>query len=215
MEDVTPQGVAAALQRTVPVSMDSHGGCPLVSILEYPELPNSSDSETDPNELLEVEPMVKLSVPSSGGAIPWVCSVCVAPLASGVALYRHLRNVHLVLWSYTCHSCENKFKNLHELSSHRSNTHHRKRVSYTQCDYKMTTPAKMHQHVRCHTSGVRCETCGKGYPTLSEMLCHQHLHDQREEYPCPHCELFYHTKLAFSVHIRGKHGDGYSMELTL
>ncbi len=67
----------------------------------------------------------------------------------------------------------------------------------------------MHQHIRSHTTGVKCVTCGKGFPTITEILRHQHLHNDYEEFVCQDCDLVYHMRAALNIHWVGKHGPGY------
>ena len=85
-------GVAAA-PPPLTVSLVSQGGRLLAAVLEYPDLPDSLDENTDPDILLESENKeVQVNMPSSSKAIPWECLVCEDDLPSGVALYRHLRS---------------------------------------------------------------------------------------------------------------------------
>ena len=99
--------------------------------------------------------------------------------------------------------------NLHELSSHHLNHHHVKIISCKHCQFYFTTKAKMCQYVRSHTTGVKCTTCGKGFATITEILRHQHLHDEWEEFLCQDCDSVYHTRAALNIHWVGKHGPGY------
>ena len=127
-----------------------------------------------------------------------------------MALYHHLRSQHPSQKPYSCWDCEHCFNNLCELSSHKSN--HVRSVACKHCSYRVTTKAKMYQHVWTHTSGVKYTICGKGFATITEMLYHQHLHDERELFPCDECELVYHMRAALIVHQRGKHGPGFPCE---
>ncbi len=63
--------------------------------------------------------------------------------------------------------------------------------------------------MRSHTTGVKYAMCGKGFPTITEMLRHQYLHDDHEEFACQDCDLVYHMRAALNIHWVGKHGPGY------
>ncbi len=129
-----------------------------------------------------------------------------------MALYRHLCGQHPIDRLYVCDDCSHSFNNLKELSSHHSRVHCPKKVSCTQCDYSTTMKAKMHQHIRQHT-GVPCSKCGHHFPTLSDMLHHEYLHDQRDTFEYSSYDTVYHTRDALRVHITGKHGNGYKCSL--
>ena len=126
-----------------------------------------------------------------------------------MALYRHLRSKHPDERPYTCHDCMHTFNNLRELSSHCSNHHWVRSVLCKYCQYHSTTKVKMWQHVCSHTTGVKCATCGKGFATITEMLRHQPLHNEREEFTCQDCDSMYHTRAALNIHHVGKYSPGY------
>ncbi len=54
-----------------------------------------------------------------------------------------------------------------------------------------------------------CDRCGKGFPTVTELLRHTHLHDEREEFECTQCGAVYYKSASLNVHVTGKHGAGY------
>ncbi len=192
------------------VTLLSRGGRPLMSVPEYPDLPNSSDEQTDPDTLLETKDRgIQVVIPTSSRAIPRECPVCNNDLPSGMALYRHLRSKHPDERPYTCYNCMHTFTNLRELSSHCSNHHQVRSVSYKHCQYHSTTKAKMWQYVCSYTKGVKCATCGKGFATITEMLQHQYLHDEREEFTFQDCDSVYYTRAALNIHCVGKYGPGY------
>ncbi len=103
-------------------------------------------------------------MPVSSRAIPQECLICEDDLPSGMALYRHLRGHHLEQGLYMCCDCDHRFNNLCKLSSHHLNHHCVKIVSCKYCQFHSTTKAKMHQHVRSHTTGVKYATYGKDSP---------------------------------------------------
>ena len=184
-----------------------------MSVPEYPEFPDSEKEDTDPDTLLVEEVMPAVPIVSSGQLILRKCPVCDIQLVSGIVLYRHLHRQHPMDKLYICDDCTHSFNNLKELSSHCSRVHHPKKVSCTQCDYSMTRKAKMHQHIRQHTQGVPYTKCGCHFPTLPDILHHEHLHDQRDTFECSSCDAVYHTRDALRVHITGKHGNGYKCSL--
>ncbi len=106
----------------------------------------SSAHDTDVDDLMELENVASVRMPTSGQAKPCKCPVCDQQLSSGLALECHLKSQHLISKMYTCPSCDVHFNNPCELSSHQSNVHTQK-VSCTQCAYRMVSRAKMRQHV--------------------------------------------------------------------
>ncbi len=77
--------------------------------------------------------------------------------------------------------------------------HHLKRVSCKQCDYVATSKAKMRQHIRQHMTGLACSKYDKSFPTLSEVIRHEQLHEERVVvFECDNCDLVYHTQSAFT-----------------
>ncbi len=105
-------GAAAALP-PLTVALVSWGGRQLAAVPEYPDLPDLSDENTNPNMLLEMENKeVQVNIPISSRAIPQECPVCEEDLPCGMALYRHLRSQHPEQKLYQCHDCEHQFNNL-------------------------------------------------------------------------------------------------------
>ena len=119
-----------------------------MSVPEYPDLPNSSDEQTDPNTLLDTEDRgIQVVMPTSSRAIPREYPVCNNDLPSGMALYRHLRSKYPEERPYTCYDCVHTFNNLRELSCHHSNHHRVRSVSCKHCQYCTMTKVKMRQYV--------------------------------------------------------------------
>ncbi len=125
---------------------------------------------------------------NAGQAILRTCLVCDIALPSGMALYRHMRSVHPHDKPYSCKDCTSVYNNLKELSSHQSNIHCAALVSCSRCDYTSISKAWMQQHVRRHTTGFICQKCSKGFPTLTELSRHKHLHDAYETFMCDQCD---------------------------
>ncbi len=136
--------------------------------------PTQDHVDADPDTLLVAEEEAHPPLTHKGEAIPRICPVCQMDLPSGMALFHHLWAQHPMDRPYSCDTCGHTFNNLKELSSHRSNMHKAKKVSCTRCDYATTTKAKMRQHVRTHMTGALRPQCGCSFPTLPEMLRHEH-----------------------------------------
>ena len=95
-------GVAVA-PPPLTVALVSRSRRPLAAVLEYPDLPNSLDENTDTDILLESENKeVQVNMPFSSKAKPRECPVCEDDLPSGMALYRHLRSRHPEQRPYQC-----------------------------------------------------------------------------------------------------------------
>ena len=58
----------------------------------------------------------------------------------------------------------------------------------------------MRQHVQRHTTGFVCQKCGKGFPTLTELARHEHLHDTRKTFKCDQCDSEYYTVASLRIH---------------
>ncbi len=99
------------------------GGCLLVSVLEYPQLLDSDNDQTDPKTLMDQDVLAESVLPTSSQAVPCSCPVCDIGLPSGMVLYCHLCAVHPEEHPYECDDCQHTFNNLRELSSHQLNTH--------------------------------------------------------------------------------------------
>ncbi len=114
VQDLSHLGVA------VPPQASRRRGCPAASIPEYQCQPDLDHTNTDPEELLEVQNMasVRMPIPHAGTAIPQVCPVHALNVSSGIALYHHLKAQHPNDHPYTCNDCNNSYNNLKELSSH-------------------------------------------------------------------------------------------------
>ena len=140
---------------------------------------DSDWSDTDPESLLTEEATANVPALGTGEAILHMCPVCKANLTSGMALFWHLRSEHPEEKPYACDDCQHHFNNLKELSSHHLNIHRRCKVSCNQCTYRTTMKAKMRQHICIHTGGIPCLQCGHSFPMLTEMLWHEHLHNER------------------------------------
>ncbi len=181
------------------------------SIPEYLRQPDSDHTDTDLEELLEVQTTasVRLPIPNAGTAIPRVRPVCALNVSSGMVLYHHLKAQHLNDHPYMCNDCNNSYNNLKELSSHLSTVHHGKFVNCIQCDYTATSRAKMYQHIWRHMQGLLCRKCSKSFPTLTELSQHEYLHNPRDTFTCKYCDTEYLTSASLHIHVVGKHGVGY------
>ena len=85
--DAPDEAPMAAALPPPSVTLLSQGGRPLMSVPEYPNLPNSSDEQTDPDTLLETEDRgIQVVMPTSSRAIPRECPVCDDDLPSSMAL---------------------------------------------------------------------------------------------------------------------------------
>ncbi len=71
----------------------------------------------------------------------------------------------------------------------------------------------MQQHVRINTGYILCPQCGHSFPTLSDMLHHEHLHDECTTFECSQCDLVYYTLNSLYIHQIGKHSKGYICEM--
>ena len=139
-EDLSHLG-AAAPSHCCPDS--KRRGYPLASILEYPNHLDSDRTDTDPEELMSAETHARQLIPHAGQVIPRKCLVCDVSLVSGMALFRHLQQVHPHDRPYNCKDCASSYNNLKELSLHRSNFYHASTVLGSHCEYSCISKAKM------------------------------------------------------------------------
>ncbi len=149
-DDENPvEGAAAAVpdQPALPPPLCKSGGQPLTKASEYPQYRDSSDSDTDPDTLLDAQPSAHPPIQNAGVSIPRTYPVCKLDVESGMALYCHLHSQHPEVHLYPCDHCGGVFNNIKERSSHCSNMHHPKMVSCKECDYVATSRVKMQQHI--------------------------------------------------------------------
>ncbi len=57
-----------------------------------------------------------------------------------------------------------------------------------------------------------CQLCGRAFPTITLLLHHEHLHQERSVYNCSTCGAEYHTKASLWIHHIGKHGDSFKCD---
>ncbi len=143
---------------------------------------------------MEQENVANLRIPVSGKPRPRLCLVCEERLVSGLALERHLKSRHPLSRTYVCGSCDSSFNNSRELASYCSNMHSRQKVFCKKCMYKTVSKAKMRQHIRMHTNGLKCKKCDKHFPSLSSLIIYERLHiSVRPDFDCELCDMTYKT----------------------
>ncbi len=207
--DLSHLGAATLPILPLPCPEATRKGRLLTSVPEYPRMADSDHIDIDPNEIIHTEIRIRPPIVNAGCVIPWLCLVCQVEVESGMALYRHMCATHPYDKPYSCHDCGAKYNNLKELSLHHSNVYRSSTISCSQYDYSCISKAKMQQHVHWHTTGYLCQKCGKGFPILTELLCHKHLHDAREVFDCDDCGVEYYIVASLHIHQVGKHGEGY------
>ncbi len=94
-DDLSHLGTAASPVADSSAPRPGQYRCPIAPIPEYPAQPDSDHTDTDPDELFMVEAIVCPLILHVGQAILQTCSICDMGLPSGMALYRHMRLVHL------------------------------------------------------------------------------------------------------------------------
>ncbi len=172
-----------------------HMGWPVTCDQQYVQ--SSGDHDTDMEELMEQENVANLRIPMSGKPKPRLCPVCNERLVSGLALEGHLKSRYPLSRTYICTSCDSSFNNPRELASHCSNMHTRWKVLCKKCTYKTISKAKMRQHVRVHTNGLKCKKCDKHFLSLSSLIVHERLHvSVRPDFDCELCDATYKTHAA-------------------
>ena len=207
--DLSHLGTAAQLLSSMPHPATAQKGRPVTSVPEYPRVADSDHSDTDPEEMIHAETRIRLPIVNAGCAIPHSCLVCKVEVESGMALYKHMHMTHPHDKPYSCRDCGTTHNNLKELSSHHSNVHRSHTISCSQCDYSCISKAKMCQHVCHHITGYLYQKYGKGFPTLTELSHHEHLHDVREVFDSEECGAEYYMVTSLCTHQVGKHGEGY------
>ncbi len=135
----------AATTDTLPdvvISTRPKMGCPTVHDSPV-QIWNSSEDSTDPDELFSEEISANVPVKLSGIPRPCTCPICSDQLSSGLALERHLKQMHPLSHCFKYNSCEATFNNLHKVSSHRSNVHRPHRISCKECNFTAVSQARM------------------------------------------------------------------------
>ncbi len=130
---------------------------------------------------------------ASGTAKTRVCPMCNAEIYSGLELIRHIKLQHPSIRPYKCEKCEkcdSTFNNLKEMNNHKSVEHRAASSVCKFCDYKCTTKARMRQHARIHSKGLKCMHCPKTFPSVGSLRKQKHTlkHTQRQKIECADCD---------------------------
>ncbi len=211
--DTTRSLVSLEIQdEHIPVSLTSQksGGRPLVALQEICDNCDTTETDTDPHDLLSVDHTERLQrQKSTGKASPQHCMLCCVGLPSRKALAFYLKSIHPQFKPYRCLDCMNAFNNSNNLATHWSNTHRKKVVHCKHCTYTLQTKARMHLHMSIHTTGFKCIQCGSKFLIQRALNCHLKLHEKHHEYPCATCGKIFATLSSKNIHTKGKHGVGY------
>ena len=165
-----------------------HAGRPITVVVEIHgpdsasmiEAEMSSATDTDVEHMMDY-PQFEPVLPEVSGVVKArICPTCGADIFSGLALIRHMCLHHPDIRPYKCEMCDSAFNNLKEMSSHKSVVHRVVRISCKSCDYKSTTHARMRQHVRIHSKGLKCLHCPKTFPSVASLRKHTSKHTHRE-----------------------------------
>ena len=135
--------------------------------------------------------------------------MCGEEICSRLALNCHMRRYHLGIKPYLCEQCDSSFNNLKEVSSHKSVVHRQAAVKCCFCDYKYMTKARMHQHVRIHSKGLRYQFCPKSFPLVGSLRKHTEKHKTSETFECEKCDCVFRSQTSMATHNKGVHGPGY------
>nr|XP_029728375.1 zinc finger protein 470-like [Aedes albopictus] len=124
------------------------------------------------------------------------CEECGKLLQSEHKLTAHMKSAHSQEKPFNCSLCSRRFKWKHMLQNHLRV--HTKEKPYTcaYCPRAFTQLADKSRHELTHGSPreypLRCDVCGKGFPSGRRKLLekHQELHQRGEEYPftCQFCD---------------------------
>ncbi len=130
---------------------------------------SSLHMDTDIEQMMDF-PVSEKKIPLDlGTAKTRVCPVCGVEIFLGLALIKHLHQLHPTVKPYKCEHCSSCLNNLKEMSSHHSVVHRPSNVKCCFCDYKCMTKARMRQHVCIHSKGLRHEYCPKSFPSISSL----------------------------------------------
>ncbi len=121
----------------------------------------------------------------------------------------HMCPESVLVCPYRCLECMNSFNNNYDLLVHMLNVHSDCLVHCKHCNYSATLKAQMRLHVRVHTRGLQCVSCGKGYPNKHALSWYESLYGKREEFACMMCSKVFATQNNLQIHVKGKHGYSY------
>lgn len=138
------------------------------------------------------------------------CKICGKRFTLQSQLISHRNRVHGA--DIACHLCDQVFKNIVSLRSHRVNKHTGKDKICEICGYstKKTHDFKRHQ-VSKHTNEYcfKCNLCDKGFYTQYEFNEHQNVHTMRRPYQCELCGMDYSRRSSLVLHRIRKHPETF------
>ncbi len=186
-------------------------GCPRVHSLKREYLidigsPTHSDSDiTDLKQLYSATKSCKTChIPDTQ------CPECNHVAVKAKDLYYHIHSLHPYSCTFACLDCDRNFQTDHAHQNHMNNQHRMKQFHCKSCLYKATMESQMLDHVHTHMSKkFECVSCNVKLATKLALQCHTLLHLSKDELRCEHCGKHYALKLALTIHVQGKHGDGY------
>ncbi|XP_029695241.1 histone-lysine N-methyltransferase PRDM9 isoform X1 [Takifugu rubripes] len=136
------------------------------------------------------------------GARPYCCAECGKRFCQ-IDNYRvHLRtHAEAKVDQLMCRVCRTGFTSQEDLDEHLSSTHFEK--EFYECDlckHVFTSLKACENHVQLHTYSpcVKCETCGRSFPSTQDLLRHQK--KCRRLFKCTDCSLTFAKKTALLKH---------------
>ena len=113
---------------------------------------------------------------------------------------------------YLCDFCSRSFYHFSEFTLHRASHTGLKPFKCVRCgEASFTSAERLTKHLkRCGVSAnIQCNKCGKGYADDLGLAKHiKDVHDPKNKWVCPFCNLDYNSEGGWYGHLRIKHGVG-------
>lgn len=155
------------------------------------------------------EYFVKLSefLPSSKDGIPQKrCVYCDVCYRKDYELKKHLVDGHVYMkWAYECDFCFERFMENEEYELHKHLPHLKEIFKCQECKKAFQRIDIFNRHMREHEKQTlkshRCNLCGKGFYTSSELSSHKKYLCEKN-FKCHLCEKAYYRQFCLNEHLK-------------
>ncbi len=138
------------------------------------------------------------------------CPVCLLQAKSQVQLTQHLHIFHSEAKPYGCEDCDKCFNARVDKNAHFRMVHSMPQFCCLHCTFSAVLHFKIQKHIHTHSDNkYKCDHCITELSSKDALVEHLKHHMDTKVYPCASCEKQFSSALAYQIHFRGKHGDGY------
>ncbi|KAK3087828.1 hypothetical protein FSP39_011196 [Pinctada imbricata] len=132
----------------------------------------------------------------------FTCNYCLMKFKSQHQLDTH-KELHNIV-EYRCEECGKVFPEAYRLKNHVRDTHDKSDTYVCDvCEKHFTSARYLHRHRTCvhHKTESICRTCGKLFPTKSDLRLHIKIeHEELDATTCPICKIKFPSERALDFH---------------